>query len=223
MDIIFRGALDSPAQRRRAWIDSLLIDHALLRLVWTNAGVVAPGRLYRCNHPTPGRLTAMTKRWGLRSVVNLRGATTTGSDALSRERAKQLGLEFIDMALSSGHAPPRETLVRLVEVMGHLNEPALVHCKSGADRAGFASVVFLLLEGVPLGQARRQLSWRWGHLARSRAGVLDAVLDAYARRADAAQGFAAWAREEYDPAPVTAAFKAARWWSLVQERALHRE
>lgn len=217
------GTLAAPGARRRAWLDSLLIDHALLRLVWTNAGIVVPGVLYRSNHPTPGRLAAMARRWKLKSVLNLRGVTTTGSYALSREQALRLGLEVIDLPLSSGHAPSRETLEHLVAVLAHLPAPALMHCKSGADRTGFAAAIYLLVQGTPPAVARRQLSWRWGHLARSRAGVLDAVLDAFARRADPAQDFAHWAHSSYDPEAATAAFKTGWGARLVQERLLGRE
>ena len=45
MDTIFRGDLASPAGRVRAWLDSLLVDHGLFRLVWSNWGIVVPGRL----------------------------------------------------------------------------------------------------------------------------------------------------------------------------------
>src|SRR5271165_4870439 len=147
MDTIFRGDLGSPAGRARAWIDSLLIDHGVLRLVWTNWGTVAPGRLYRCNHPTPGRLARAVRRYKLRSLINLRGATGNGSDALSRERAARLGLEFIDVPISSGQPPSRAQVMALAAALRSATAPVLLHCKSGADRAGFAAGVFVLMEG----------------------------------------------------------------------------
>ena len=65
MDSIFRGDLSTARGRALAWVDSLLVDHAVFRLVWTNFAAVAPGRLYRSNHPTPAHLAAMTRRpWG---------------------------------------------------------------------------------------------------------------------------------------------------------------
>ncbi len=223
MDTIFRGGLDTAAGRRLAWIDSMLVDHGVLRLAWTNAGPVLPGRLYRCNHPTPARLSAMVRRWGIRSVLNLRGPTGNGSDALSRERAHRLGLDFIDLPMSSGRPPPRERLLALIAALQGLREPAVVHCKSGADRAGFAGAVFLLLEGATVADAMRQLSLRWGHLARSRAGVLDAVLRAYAREGEGRVAFAAWARDSYDPDAIAAGFRAGRLGTLLNDRVLQRE
>jgi protein tyrosine phosphatase (PTP) superfamily phosphohydrolase (DUF442 family) len=223
MDTVYHGGLDTAAGRRLAWLDSMLVDHGVLRLVWTNAGPVLPGRLYRCNHPTPARLSAMVRRWGIRSVLNLRGPTGNGSDALSRERAGQLGLAFIDLPMSSGRPPPRERLLALIDALLALREPGLVHCKSGADRAGFAGAVFLLLQGAAVAEAMGQLSLRWGHLARSRAGVLDAVLRAYAREGEGQMGFAAWARDGYDPEAIAAGFAAGRLGSLLNDLVLRRE
>ena len=223
MDTIYRGGLDTPSGRRRAWLDSMLVDHGVLRLAWTNAGTVLPGRLYRCNHPTPARLSAMARRWGIRTVVNLRGPTGNGSDALSRERAKHLGLDFIDVPMSSGRPPPRDRLLELVTALQTMREPGLVHCKSGADRAGFAGAVFLLLQGTTVAQAMRQLSLRWGHLERSRAGVLDAVLRAYARDGEGRVTFPDWVRESYDPDVVAAGFVMRRLHGFISDRVLHRE
>ena len=223
METIFRGGLDTRAGRRRAWVDSMLVDHGVLRLAWTNAGPVLPGRLYRCNHPPPGRLSAMVRRWGIRSVLNLRGATGNGSDALSRERARHLGLQFIDVPISSGHAPPRERLLALIEALQTMTEPGLAHCKSGADRAGFAGAVFLLLQGASVAEAMGQLSLRWGHLARSRAGVLDVLLWTYAREGEGRVGFAEWVRDGYHPDSVAAGFTAGRLGGLLHDRLLRRE
>jgi protein tyrosine phosphatase (PTP) superfamily phosphohydrolase (DUF442 family) len=223
MDTIFRGDLASPAGRARAWLDSLLVDHGLLRLVWSNWGTVASCRLYRCNHPTPGRLQRAARRYRLRSVINLRGATGNGSDALSRERAARLGLRLIDVPISSGGAPSRDQMLALAEALRSAPAPALVHCKSGADRAGFAAAMFLLLQGGTVAHALRQLSLRYGHLRRSRAGVLDAVLLRYARDAEGRKSFLDWVREDYDPAAVAGAFRARRLAAFVNDAVLARE
>jgi protein tyrosine/serine phosphatase len=84
----------------------------------------------------------------------------------------------------------------------------LIHCKSGADRAGLASAIWLMvMEGRPVEEARAMLSWRYLHLRWSRTGVLDLVLDSYgARNAAAPIGFEDWVATEYDAEAVQAAF-----------------
>jgi protein tyrosine/serine phosphatase len=223
MDTIFRGDLVSAQGRVLAWADSLLVDHGLLRLVWSNFGVVLPGRLYRSNHPPPWRLAALVRRHGIRTLVNLRGPCGNGSDALSRAEAARLGLAFIDAPLSSGRAPQRNEVLTLVEAFGAVAEPILVHCKSGADRAGFAAALFLLLEGETVASALRQLSLRHGHWHRSRAGVLDAFLLRYAREAEGRKPFLDWVREDYDAAALGAEFRPGHFADFITHRVLRRE
>ena len=198
MDSIFRGDLSSARGRALAWTDALLIDHAVFRLVWSNFAAVAPGRLYRCNHPTPHRLRAITHRYGIKTLINLRGVTNNGADALSRDAAARLGLDFIDMALESRGAPQRDRILRLAAIFQSMRAPALMHCKSGADRAGLAAGLFVLLEGGTAREALRQLSLRFGHIAQSRTGILDAFFHRYAREAEGRKPFLDWVREDYD-------------------------
>jgi protein tyrosine/serine phosphatase len=223
MDTIFKGDLTSRRGRANAWLDSLAVDHGLLRLAWTNFAVVSPGRLYRSNHPTPGRLASHARRHGIRTVINLRGACGNGSDALSREAATRLGMDFFDVPLRSRAAPPRDQLLRLVDIFRSMREPALVHCKSGADRSGLAAGIFLLAEGGSARDALAQLSPRYGHLPRSRAGVLRAVFLRYAAEAEGRKPFLAWLREDYDEAALRHAFASGKLASLLHDRLLARE
>src|SRR5689334_18633444 len=123
MDSIFNGDLTTARGRLVAWIDSLFIDHAVFRLIWSNLAPVVPGRVYRCNHPTPQRLRRLTRRLGLRTLINLRGRTQSGSDALSREAARELGLSFYDMAFESRGAPQRDRILRLHEIYRSMPTP----------------------------------------------------------------------------------------------------
>ena len=185
MDTIFKGDLSTRAGRRNAWVDALFIDHAVLRILWTNFAAVKPGRLYRSNHPTPGNLAAFTRKTGLQSLINLRGRAENGSDALSREAAARLGLDFYDMAMESRGAPHKDRILRLAEIYQTMRGPALVHCKSGADRAGLAAGLFVVIEGGTAAQALKQLSLRFGHIKQSNTGILDAFfspISATARR-----------------------------------------
>ncbi len=223
MNTIFRGDLRSRRGRALAWLDSLLVDHALLRLVWTNFAAVVPGRLYRGNHPTPGRLAALTRRLGLKTIVNLRGRNKGGSDALSRDMAARLGLDLIDAPLRSRRAPDKAGMLHLINALQQMREPAFIHCKSGADRAGLAAAIYLLLQGARVAEARQQLSWRHGHIARAETGALGEFLAAYARDAEGRIPFADWVRDEYDPAALDRAHRAGGVAGFVNDRVLRRE
>jgi protein tyrosine/serine phosphatase len=223
MDSIFKGDVTTPRGRLLAWVDALFIDHALLRLGFSNFVAVAPGKLYRCNHPTPGRLARLTRRHGLRTIINLRGKTGNGSDALSRDMANRLGLGFIDMPISSGAAPPKDRILRLHAVLISMQGPALIHCKSGSDRAGFAAALYVLFAGGTVETALRQLSWRYGHLARSRAGVLDAFFLRYRREAEGRKSFIDWLRQDYDEDALARDFHAGGIGSFIHDKVLARE
>ena len=156
MNSIFKGDVSTAGGRALAWLDALVVDHAVFRLVWSNFAAVAPGRLYRCNHPTPARLAALTRRYGLKTLINLRGETGNGSDALSREAAQRAGSGVRRHApLDSRGAPQRERILRLLDIFRQMRAPALLHCKSGADRAGLAAGLFVLFRAAP-----RARHWR---------------------------------------------------------------
>ncbi len=219
----FNGTLDTGLGRVDAWRDSLLVDHAVFRTVWTNLAPVIPGRLYRSNHPTPGHLAAATKRFGLRTLVNLRGHRKCGSDALSREAAAQLGLIHVDMAFESRGAPHRDRILRFAEIYRTIAFPALMHCKSGADRAGLASGLAIMFEGGSAAEALQQLSWRFGHWSRARTGVLDAFFVRYAAQAEGRLPFLDWVQTEYDEAALKRDFVAGGLSSFINDRVLQRE
>jgi protein tyrosine/serine phosphatase len=220
---MFEGPITTQESRRAAWIDSLFVDHAVFRSVWDNVHTVIPGKLYRGNHPTPGRLASLTKRLGLRTLVNLRGHRRCGSDALSREAAARLGLRHIDMAFESRGAPHRERILRFHDLYQSMAFPALMHCKSGADRAGLASGLAVLFEGGSSAEALKQLSWRYGHFKHSPTGVLDAFFHHYASTAEGRVPFLEWVATEYDETALRANFRASGLSSFINDRVLARE
>ncbi|MDE8348710.1 MAG: tyrosine-protein phosphatase [Acidocella sp.] len=220
---MFQGDLSTKAGRRKAWVDALFADHALFRILWTNFAVVSPGRLYRSNHPTPGHLAAFTRKAGLKSLINLRGQTRYGSDALSRDAAARLGLDFYDMALESRGAPQKDRILRLAEIYRTMRAPALIHCKSGADRAGLAAGLFVLMNGGTAKAAMRQLSLRYGHISQAKTGILDMFFTAYARDGEGKKPFLDWVRDDYDEAALRTSFKANSIAGFINDRILARE
>ena len=219
----FRGDLASARGRAAAWVDSLFVDHAVFRTVWDNFAEVVPGKLYRVNHPTPGRLARLKRRLKLVTLINLRGHRQCGSDALSREAAGGLGLVHIDMAFESRGAPHRERILRFAEIYRNLQAPALMHCKSGADRAGLASALAIVFEGGSSKEAMKQLSWRFGHFSRSNTGILDAFFIHYATVAEGRLPFLEWVATEYDEVALRANFRANGLASFINDRVLVRE
>jgi protein tyrosine/serine phosphatase len=223
MNSIFDGDLSTAKGRVVAWIDSLFIDHAILRLFWSNLAPVIPGKIYRCNHPTPGRLRRTVRRLGVRTLINLRGKTQSGSDALSLESAHDIGLDFHDMAFESRGAPQRDRILRLHGIYTSMQMPALMHCKSGADRAGLAAGLMIMFSGGSSADALRQLSWRFGHIKQARTGILDAFFLRYQREGEGRKPFLNWVREDYSEAALRQDFHANGLASFINDWVLVHE
>lgn len=188
---------------RRAKIYNTWFDHALFRVFWTNQAEIAPG-VFRSNHPTKARLRRLKAR-GVTTILSLRDEPDAAHNATERLWCEELGLTLRTVHMNDRTAPTRAALLAVIEALRGVERPFLIHCKAGADRAGLASAIYLMvIEGRPLAEARRMLSWRFLHLRRSRAGVLSAVLDAYATEQEIP--FEEWVKTRYDPARVNAAF-----------------
>ena len=192
-------------------------------MFWSNFAEVVPGKLYRANHPTPARLANLTGRFGLRTVINLRGDKPNGSTALTQAASDALGLNHVFMAFESRGVPHRDRILRFHELYCSVPGPILVHCKSGADRAGLASGLAVLFEGGSVADAMDQLSWRFGHIKRSRTGILDAFFHHYAELADGRKPFLQWVQDDYDEDALRQGFAALGWATFLNDRVLARE
>ncbi len=182
---------------RRARIYNLWFDHSVLRLVWTNQLEIAPG-VFRSNHPTPGRLRRL-KAQGIRSILTLRGSADSAHYATEQIYCEELGLTLHALGFSDKAVPPAATLLALVEMFRTIERPFLMHCKSGADRAGLAAALYLLaIEDRPLAEAEKMLSPGFLHFKGSKAGAMDRVLAGYARDG-AGRSVEDWLRDGYDP------------------------
>ncbi|MEI4487029.1 sulfur transferase domain-containing protein [Frigidibacter sp. MR17.14] len=201
--------LSAPWGRVRARLHMSLKDHGILRALWANDHQVCPG-VWRANQPSPERMRSWKAR-GIRTVLNLRGDRPESYWLLEAEAAEALGLDLVDVSLRARKLPTRERLLELEAVFRRVETPLVMHCKSGADRTGFAAALWLIMiEDRPVIEAMRELHWRFLHFRNGPTGVLDQFLRSYAA-AEAATGiaFMDWVREVYDPAAVTAEF--ARW------------
>ena len=181
------------------------------------------GKLYRSNHPTPGQLAHAHHHVSLRTVINLRGEKPNASNVLSLATATRLNLQHEFLAFESRGAPHRDRVLRYHDLYQTIAFPALVHCKSGADRAGLASGLAILFEGGTAKDALNQLSWRFGHVRHSATGILDAFFINYAKEAEGRIAFLDWIQTEYDEVELKARFVATGLASFVNDRLLVRE
>lgn len=210
-------------ERARAWFDLVFVDHGILRLCYSNRHRVV-SRLWRSAQPTPGGLRR-EKRRGIRTVLCVRGGFPFRPWPLEQEACERLGLDLHKVSIRGREAPFKEDLLALIDLFSSIEYPALVHCKSGADRSGFVAAVYLIaVEGRRADDAMAQLSLRFGHLRSSRAGILGEVIKAY-RTDGEARGldFRQWVETCYDRDAVTANFQPRPIATAIVDRLLRRE
>ena len=216
--VVITRSLATSWRRLVAWLDMLVVDHGLVRLVHPNWGEVAPG-VFRSAQPTPQQLRRAVRRHGIKTVLNLRAERNCGAFVLEEEACAELGVELVNVRVRSRDVPTKELIWTLERLFRDVEKPVLMHCKSGADRTGIAGALYLLLvEGRPVAEATRQLSKRYGHIRQAKTGVLDYVFERYVRdHAGEPRAFRDWVREVYDPVAVKRDFLArwrGRWFGL---------
>ncbi len=216
--------LDTAGGRLRAYLDYLWRDHAYLRLGFSNAHWIS-SEMVRTNQPWPHQLAAWKAR-GVRTVINLRGGFDASFHALEDRACRTLGVTLVNFTLTSRDPPSRDQVLAAKTLFDTIAYPALLHCKSGADRAGMMSVLYLhLRQGRTIRDAMAQLSLRYLHLKTGRTGILDYTLECYLAEGEpAGLGLLDWVCDPaYDPAAIKAAYATRRKRPSLADLLLGRE
>ncbi len=127
-----------------------------------------------------------------------------------KEACERLQLDLHKVSIRARQAPRKKALLELIDLLASLNYPVLIHCKSGADRTGFVTAVYLIaIERRPVNVALDQLALRFGHLRFSRAGILREVIEDFGRHRDAVGlDFRSWVETRYVADEVALRFRA---------------
>ncbi len=219
----------SAKERQQYRRHQLWNDHGIFReLFYVNFHEVGMGA-YRSAQPAPYQLRHWHRRYGLRAVLNLRApAAHEPQFQLEQEVCDALGMEHVLLhGIGSRDLPRREQFLEAIETLERLPRPFLMHCKSGADRAGFMSVLYSHLQlGQSLEEASAQLRiWPYGHIRHANTGILDWFFTVARRQAlqDAHFDLRRWIAEDYDREAILASFRP--WYRLdwLTDRLLRRE
>ncbi len=217
--------LTTPMGRLAAYIDYNLSDHAFLRLGFSNAHRLGD-RMVRTNQLWPHQLRRWRDRVGIRTVVNLRGGFDASFYALEKDACARLGLNLVDFTVRSRAVPTAEQILAAKRLFETLEYPALMHCKSGADRVSLMSALYAHFQlGQPIEQAMEQLSFRYLHMKSSKTGVLDRLFETYLAEGEpAGLSFLQWVEgPTYDPDAIAGGFKPSWWGHAVTDWVLKRE
>lgn len=201
----------------------LLADFGFVRLVYNNLHRISKDA-WRSAQPAPYQIRRHARR-GIRTIINLRDEQSFGTRWLEQRACAENGIKLVEVTLKSRAAPTRQQLKTAKALLESVEYPILVHCKSGADRAGLMSVLVRHVhEGVPISEAKDQLSLRYGHFSAADTGIIDAIFDRYLD--DAAMtgvDFWTWVDRVYDPDEISHSFHAQGWANKLVNGLLHRE
>ena len=169
-----------------------------------NLGVVDVGRVIRSAQPT-SQLPRLVAEYHLKSILNLRGGSPADSWYNAEVRTAQArDLTYFDLPLSATRRPTRRELLFLIDILERCPYPLLIHCKSGADRTGLASALYLMThKGIPPEQAEGSFALEFGHIPVAGTQHLHEPLREYADWLKArqlphtAERFRAWVKNDY--------------------------
>lgn len=196
-------------------IAAVVLFVCALGLVWEfrrpwfqgNLGVVDPGKVIRTAQPT-AQLPRWVREFGLKSILNLRGGSSADWWYAAEARtADENGLAYYVLPLSATRRPTRSQLLALIDVLEGCPYPLLIHCKSGADRTGLASALYLMLgRGETPERAKGAFSLEFGHVPLGGTEHLHEPLREYAawlkanRLPHTAERFRSWVETVYQSA-----------------------
>jgi protein tyrosine/serine phosphatase len=126
---------------------------------------VVPGQFYRSAQIDKSELEAVIRSYGIRSILNLRGANRGKAwyeDEITTSNA--FGIAHFDYGISARRVVRTDQIAAILDIVRTAPKPILVHCSAGADRTGLISALYLVkVEGISVEIADKQLSLVYGH------------------------------------------------------------
>jgi protein tyrosine/serine phosphatase len=131
-----------------------------------NFHTVVAGQLYRSAQPSSAQLERYIRDNGIKTVINLRGSS--GNAKWWAEEvavSDRLGVRHVDFGMSAYKILTADRADKLLAIMRDAPKPILIHCLSGSDRTGLASVLYSQqIANVKEDVAETQLSFAFGHV-----------------------------------------------------------
>ena len=220
---------NSRKERFKAYFDAMIKDHGCLRALNRNFHQISAegfAKAYRSNHPSPSFVKKLKNEYSVNTILSIRRADTTGAYRLEKDACDDYGIELINHTMSSRDMPKVEDILKMKQLLETMQYPILIHCKSGADRAGMTSVFYKhFIEKQPISEALAQLSLRYGHIRWAETGKLDYFFEAYLEFAKQHPdiSFIDWVQNHYNRDELNATFKAKGWAKIVVNKILRRE
>lgn len=131
-----------------------------------NFHIITFNKAYRSAQLDEDLLKYRIAEYGIRTVINLRGKKE--SESWYQDEIKvssKLDVKHYDIGLSSTNPPSSKKLEKLLAIFKIAEQPVLIHCMAGADRASLASAIWkVVMDGESTEKAKKQFSILYGHM-----------------------------------------------------------
>ena len=207
-----------------SYLDLIFSDHGIFRLYWRSFSIL-PGKMIRSNQPFPFQLKKDIRKYKIKSVINLRGKRDCSSYYLEKNICKKHNLQLYNYPISSRDLPSKEKVLGFFKLLDTVQYPCIMHCKSGADRAGLASALYMIYKNkCSVDYAKQQLSFRHLHIKYAKTGILDYFFDsAIKENKNNYKDFIYWIKNEYNKDQLKKNFNYKGFFSFFVENILKRE
>jgi len=215
--------LNVPKDRKQAYRDLYWGDHGFLRLRFHNRHHIG-GEMYRENQPSPNRIAELAEL-GTKTIINLRGPSPKGFYLLEKEACEAHGITLINYRMYSRDVHTVEAIKGARDLFESIDYPAVMHCKSGADRTGIMGVLYKHFKlDEPIDTAIEQLAFKYLHVRQGKTGMLDFFFKDYLKYAQEHDiSFIDWVETVYDPVDVKSRFMSHWTGNALTELILRRE
>ena len=206
------------------YLSLYIVDHGFVRAIYPNMYSI-DRQMYRSSQPSPKQLRILKKKYGIKTIVNLRGENGLSAYRLEKKACLNLNLELVNFRAYSRNPPESEEIKTLIKLFNKIKYPALMHCKSGSDRTGVVATLYriLYLKESVKDAFKKELHWKYGHIKSSHTGVLDYFFTQYlSENQDNPKTFLEWV-ENYDHVSLKQRFRSSGWTTFIVDKILRRE
>lgn len=205
---------------------ALFAEHNLLNYLRTNFYPVSD-ECYRSAQPTMGQLERYSKKYGIKTILNLKGENPAGAYFhFEKEKCEELGLTLVNIGIKSRGIPRKEQIARAKEVFETIEYPVWMHCKAGSDRTGiYANLYQYFRQGIDIKETDQLRFFPFGHVKASKAGKCDFYFEnfvAYQEVHPDAE-FYHWSQEIADRDAIDKAFHVSPVADFINDKILRRE
>jgi len=163
------------------YLHALILEHNLVSIFRFNFHRI-DADAYRSAQPTPWQIKKMPQRYGIKTIVNLRGERNNSPlQRLEQQACDEAGIQLVNFdEIFSRDIPRPEELQNIKKMLETIEYPALFHCTSGSDRAGLVSTLYLhWIKQQPMESIQQLKFWPYGHIKYAKTGLLDYFIEQY--------------------------------------------